>query len=173
PGSISLKHLLALRDYWTPLKIYNLIQCEIEKRIRVLQTYAMPYVAVIDVTNACNLRCPGCRTGVGIRGRNSTLLDINQVHNFLNELGKYLLIAHLYNWGEPLLHPRASEIVQTVQERRIFSSISSNLNIKDFKKIEAVCDAGLDHLLISADGATEESYRRYRVGGSFELVLEN
>ena len=172
-GSIALKHLLALRDYWTPLKIYNLILCEIEKRGQILNTHSMPYIAKIDVTNACNLRCPGCPTGAGILGRQKTVLDLNRLEKFLKETAKYLFIAHLYNWGETLLHPQAPEIVKMVHDRKIFTSISSNLNLKDFSKIEAVCEAGLDHIIISADGATEESYKKYRVGGNFELVLDN
>jgi len=168
-----MKHLLALRDYWTPTKLYNIARCEIEKRFRVTHTRAMPYTATIDVTNACNLRCPGCPTGIGIVGRKKTMMDLHHLQIFLDQAGPYLVIAHLYNWGESLLHPQAVAIVKMIHDWRIFTSISSNLNIKDFSKIKAVCDAGLDHLIISADGATSDSYRKYRVGGDFELVLEN
>ncbi len=172
-GQISSKHLLALRDYWTPARLWNLLQCEVEKRRRVLNTRAMPYVAVIDVTNACNLRCPGCPTGAGIYGRPKTLLDLGRLERFLDETGRYLLLANLYNWGETLLHPQAPDIVKMVHARRIFTSISTNLNIRNPDRLDAICDAGLDYLIISADGATPESYRKYRVGGDFDLVLSN
>ena len=172
-GQIYSKHLLALRDYWTPLKLWNLLHCELEKRRRTISTQAMPYVAVIDVTNACNLRCPGCPSGAGVYGRPKTMLDLGRLARFLDETGRYLLLASLYNWGETLLHPQAPEIVKMVHERRIFTSISTNLNIRNLDRLNAICDAGLDYLIISADGATPESYRKYRVGGDFELVLSN
>jgi MoaA/NifB/PqqE/SkfB family radical SAM enzyme len=172
-GTLTRRHWIALRDYWTPRKLLNLAVCEAEKRMHVVSPRAMPYTATIDVTNACNLRCPGCPTGAGIVGRPKQMLDLDRLDRFLDETGKYLLITHLYNWGETLLHPRAAEIVERVHRRRIFTSISSNLNIRDFGVIERVCDAGLDHLIVSADGATAETYRRYRVRGDFELVKEN
>lgn len=172
-GQIYSKHLLALRDYWTPLKLWNLLHCELEKRRRTISTQAMPYVAVIDVTNTCNLRCPGCPSGAGVYGRPKTMLDLGRLARFLDETGRYLLLASLYNWGETLLHPQAPEIVKMVHERRIFTSISTNLNIRNLDRLNAICDAGLDYLIISADGATPESYRKYRVGGDFELVLSN
>lgn len=172
-GSLTQRHWMALRDYWTPRKLLNLALCEAEKRMHVLNPRGMPYTATIDVTNSCNLRCPGCPTGAGIVGRPKQMLDLGRLERFLDETGKYLLIANLFNWGETLLHPHAAQIVEMVHRRRIFTSISSNLNIRDFGVIERVCDAGLDYLLISADGATAESYARYRVRGDFALVKEN
>lgn len=172
-GSITPRHLHALRDYWTPRKLLNLLLCEAEKRAGVANPRSMPYTATIDVTNACNLRCPGCPTGSGIVGRPKQMLEMEQLDRFLDQTGKYLLMAHLFNWGESLLHPRIAEIVDRVHRRRIFTTISSNLNIRGFDVIARVCDAGLDHLIISADGATAETYRRYRVGGDFELVKRN
>jgi pyruvate-formate lyase-activating enzyme len=171
-GSITPRHLHALRGYWTPRKLLNLLLCEAEKRARVANPRSMPYTATIDVTNACNLRCPGCPTGSGIVGRPRQMLSMEHLDRFLDEAGKYLFMAHLFNWGESLLHPRIAEVVERVHRRRIYTTISSNLNVR-FEVIREVCDAGLDYLTVSADGATAESYRRYRVGGDFERVKEN
>lgn len=171
-GSVTLKHWLALRRYSTPRKLLNMALCEAEKRLRVASPRSMPYAATIDVTNACNLRCPGCPTGVGIQGRPKTLLSLEHVQKLLDEMSPYLLIANLYNWGETLLHRDAGAIVSAFHEARVFTSISSNMIVK-FDAIERVCDAGLDHLIISADGATRESYPVYRVGGDFDLLVEN
>lgn len=172
-GSVSRRHLIALRDYWTPRKLLNLLLCEVEKCANVVNPRSMPYTATVDVTNACNLRCPGCPTGAGIVGRPKQMLHLGHLDRFLDEAGKYLFIANLFNWGESLLHPQIAEVVDRVHRRRIFTSISSNLNIRDFRVIERVCDAELDYLLISADGATAESYRKYRVSGNFALMTEN
>ena len=171
-GSVTQKHWLALRRYSTPRKLFNMALCEVEKRLRVARPRSMPYAATIDVTNACNLRCPGCPTGVGIQGRPKTLLSAEHLRRFLDEMSPYLLIANLYNWGETLLHREAGSIVAAFHDADIFTSISSNMIVK-FEAIESVCDAGLDHLIISADGATRASYPIYRVGGDFDLLVEN
>lgn len=172
-GSISRKHLVALRDYWTPKKLFNLVRCIIEEITLSLETHAMPFTATIDVTNACNLRCPGCPTGLGLVGREKSMLKPDDLQKFLDQTADYLLIAHLYNWGETLLHPHVGQIVKMVHERKIFTSISSHLSIDNPERVEEICESGLDHIIVSVDGATERTYQQYRRGGNFELVLEN
>lgn len=172
-GSISRKHLIALRDYWTPKKLANLAQCFFEEKTLALETRAMPFTATIDVTNACNLRCPGCPTGLGLVGRKKSMLKSDDLQKVLDQTADYLLVAHLYNWGETLLHPHVGEIVRMVHERRIFTSISSHLSLNDPDRVEEICESGLDHLIVSVDGATQKTYQQYRRGGNLELVLQN
>ncbi len=146
-GALGRKQLLAVRSYGTPAKLLNMLLCEVEMRAGAVKTRAMPYTAVVDVANACNLRCPGYPTGLGLKGRPGTFLDLEMLRSFLEQTADYLLIANLFNWGEPLLHPRVAD--------------------------EEICDAGLDHLVVSADGAAGASYAAYRRGGDFDLVLNN
>lgn len=172
-GSFGRKQILAVRKYGSSEKLLNLLHCEMENRTRAVRTSAMPYTAIVDVTNICNLRCPGCPTGLGLKGRQGTFLDLRHLRTFLDQTADALIIANLFNWGESSLHPEAADIVSSVHERGIFTSISSNLNIRDPQRLEDLCDAGLDHLLVSVDGATEASYSKYRRGGDFDLVLNN
>jgi MoaA/NifB/PqqE/SkfB family radical SAM enzyme len=109
---------------------------------------------------------PGKQDGLGLKGRKSGYIDLGHIDKLLDETGEYLIIANLYNWGETLLHPAAAEIVKRFHERGIFTSISSNLNLRNFNTIKSVCDAGLDHIIISADGISESRYTEYRKGGN-------
>jgi MoaA/NifB/PqqE/SkfB family radical SAM enzyme len=170
---IGRKHLDALFRYATARKIINLVRCEVEKRCRLTRTGAMPFTATIDVTNLCNLSCPFCPTGAGYMRRQRMFLDLSLLRKFLDEAGPYLFIAHLYNWGETLLHPEAPQIVREVRQRRIATSVSTNLNIKDDTVLERICEAGVDHVIASVDGASQATYEKYRVQGDFELVLRN
>ncbi len=172
-GRASYTHFKALTNYSTPLKLKNLLLCEYEKRKKVISPKSMPYTVTVDITNICNLKCPLCPTGRKFYGRKPSYNKIKDLETFLDEVGKYLIYANLYNWGEPLLHPKIDEIVKLFHSRKIHTSISSNLNIKDKDKIINVCDAGLDHIIISADGANEDIYQIYRKGGNFNLLLEN
>jgi hypothetical protein len=172
-GRPGLKHLRAVLEYATPRKLANLALCEWEKARRVATPRSMPYTATIDVTNVCNLRCPHCPTGAGLLGRKPSMLDLGLLRRFLDESGPYLFIAYLYNWGETLLHQDAAEIVRTVHERRISTSLSSHLSVARGQVLDDVCDAGLDHLIASIDGATAAVYEQYRRRGDFDLVLEN
>lgn len=167
------RHLRAVLRYGSVRKLQNLALCEWEKARRVARPRSMPYSAPIDVTNACNLRCPHCPTGAGITGRPATMLRLETLSRFLHEVGDYLFMAHLFNWGETLLHPQAAEVIRLVHERRVFTSMASHLSVKRAGGMDDVVDAGLDHLIASIDGATSETYGAYRRRGNLELVLEN
>lgn len=151
----------------------NLALCQVEKRAKPLNPRSRPYQANIDLSNACSLRCPYCPTGVREFGRKPGFIDPEHVAALLDEFGDYLYIAYLYSWGEPLMHPKVAEIVAMVRSRRVLTDISTHFNLKNRDMLEAVCDAGLDHLKLSIDGASQEVYARYRVGGKIDQVIEN
>lgn len=167
------KGIRCVLNYSTPKKFANLLLVQIEKRLRSIPVSAFPYRSAIDVTNACNLKCTYCPTGNRHYGRKVQMITLDTVEQFLDELGDYMYLVDLFNWGDPLLHSQIGEIISMVHKRRIFTRVSSSLSVKDRGQMEAICDAGLDHLQLSIDGATQEVYEQYRVGGNLELVLDN
>jgi hypothetical protein len=172
-GGFSAKHLDVLRRYSSARKLVNIARCEGEKRLGMVRPGAMPYTATVDVTNVCNLKCPHCPTGIGLPGRKASMLKLDRIEKLLDEVGDYLMMAHLYNWGETLLHPQAPAIVKMFHDRRIYTTISSNLSLKKGEVLDAVCAAGLDRLILSIDGASQDTYEQYRVKGDLDLVFSN
>jgi len=51
--------------------------------------------------------------------------------------------------------------------------ISSNMNVFSEWHAEQMVRSGLEHLIVAIDGATQESYARYRIGGSLDKVIDN
>ena len=100
-------------------------------------------------------------------------MSLELVEQILDEIGDKLVIAYLYNWGEPLLNKNVGAIVSAFHKRGIFTSLSSNLSLRCKDRLEDICDAGLDHLDPSIDGATQEVYQKYRKGGDLQLALDN
>jgi len=165
---------LGVLKYLTPLKLSNLLVREIEKLKRADLPKGFPYHTVIDIINACNLRCPYCPTGRRQNsGRNRRVIDIDLVETFLNNIGDYLIMADLFNWGEPLLHPQIEDIVKMVHKRRIFIQISTNLNIRNKQILEKICSTGLDFMIVSISGTTQKVYEKYHITGEIDLVLDN
>ena len=165
---------LGALTYVTPRKALNLALCEREKQRREARPRSRPYLAVIDAANLCGLRCPYCPTGCRRdSGRRTRLIDVDMVRGLLDELDRDLISANLFNWGEPFLHPRLAEIVSLCHDRGVYTNVSTNLNIRRPDRINDVCDAGLDYLLVSVSGATQPTYEQYHRGGRLELVLEN
>lgn len=167
------KGIRAVMRYSTPRKLANLIRAKVEQYTRALAPKSFPYRAAVDVVNTCNLKCTLCPTGQRHFGRDVQLMAIERLDQLLEEFGDYLYMVDFFNWGEPLLHPRIGEFVSRVHQRRIFTRISSNLSLPNRGQFDAICDAGLDYMLLSIDGASQDVYEQYRRSGKLDLVLEN
>jgi len=160
--------------YLTPAKAANLLHCEWEKLWRRPRVRSKPYIAVVDLTNTCNLRCPWCPTGSRRpSGRPPHFIDLDLVQGLLDAYGDHLLTAALFHWGEPLLHPRVADIVRMFHDRRIFTSLSSHLNLSSPQRLAAVAEAGLDYLIVSLSGASPAVYEDYHRRGDLALVLDH
>ena len=160
--------------YLTPHKVRNILLCEIEKHRRVVRPRALPYIAILDVMNACNLRCPFCPTGNRRdSGRPLGGMDVSIVRRLLDELGDELVCANLFNWGEPLLHPEIAGMVRMIRRRGIMTSLSTNLSLDRPEVLRQLCDARLDHVIVSVSGARQETHERYHRGSRLERVLAN
>ncbi len=104
----------------------------------------------VDIVGACNLRCPSCPRG------NFTPSDVVQstpdaglmtfelykdIIRKIKEDGPSLNPqVHLYNWGEPLLHPEIAKFVEYTLDQGIYCGLSANLNYD--KTVRDVVRAG-------------------------------
>jgi radical SAM protein with 4Fe4S-binding SPASM domain len=132
-----------------------------------------PTHIIADVTNICNLRCPLCPTGAGVPGRKKGMMPLSTFRKIIDETGKYLISIDLFNWGEPLLNEDIYDMITYAHERHIVTSVSTNFQHFSEEYAERLISSGLDILILSIDGASQESYEKYRVGGDFRKVIEN
>ena len=83
-------------------------------------------------------------------------------------------VVILFNWGEPLLHHEIFNIIKETASRNIYTITHTNFSIKQKPGFfEKLVESGLHQLVISADGASQESYEKYRVKGNFNWVINN
>jgi radical SAM protein with 4Fe4S-binding SPASM domain len=90
----------------------------------------------------------------------------------IDELKDTLTYLTFYFQGEPYLHPRFLSLVRYAADRSIFTSTSTNAHYLNDANARATVESGLNRLIISVDGTTQEVYESYRVGGSLEKVIE-
>ena len=114
-----------------------------------------------------------CPTGRGEtqieRGKYFMTFDIFK--KIIDEVGEYLFEVDFYFWGEPLLNKDIFNMIEYAHKRNIRTRISTNFSFTvDFDRL---IQSGLDEIIISCDGASEETYKIYRVGGNFQKVLRN
>jgi MoaA/NifB/PqqE/SkfB family radical SAM enzyme len=152
----------------------NLYLVRLQKGLGSLHLYGSPIKLTIEASNACNLRCPYCFTGAGEVGRQKTMLQMPLYKKALDELGDRLFVVEFYNWGEPLLNKNIFEMIRIASDRKVSTMISTNFSLPfDEERAEKLVESRLAVLGVSLDGAWQESYEQYRVGGNLETILRN
>jgi len=134
------------------------------------RVYGHPVRLVIEPTNHCNLSCPLCPAGRDNKGHERGMMKLEDFKAIIDEVGEYLFEIDLYDFGESLLNPRIYEMIEYASRKNIRTNLSSNLNVGN---IEKLVRSGLSRLIVSIDGASQETYKKYRVYGDYDRVMEN
>lgn len=132
----------------------------------------MPVSMAIEPTTACNLKCPECPSGLRSFTRPTGKLHLQQYQQLIDEIASKTTYLTFYFQGEPYLNPDFLEMVSYAQKRKMYTATSTNAHFLDEMQAEATIKSGLDRLIISIDGTTQETYESYRKEGQLSKVLE-
>jgi hypothetical protein len=146
--------------------------------IRPLDAGPLPGRMFIECTAACNISCHEacCAPETGItRTRQAGMLDFELFRNVIDEVGPSLGRIDFFNYGEAFLHKRAIEMCEYIKTRypHVYLYTSTNGLAFTADQCRRLVHSGIDEVTFSIDGATPESYARYRKRGRFELALGN
>ncbi len=145
----------------------NFLLSRLEARQRVLRPWSYPIALQLEPTVRCQLSCPLCPRERVNGSDGEGLMPFDAYARLLAEVGPRLLAIAFWQWGEPLLHPRLSEMVALAKRHGILTLLATNGQTDpDEARLGELCDAGLDMLIVALDGVTEEVYRQFRRGGS-------
>ena len=164
-----LRHLSVRRFFNLAALKFSFHYSKITKRA---VTFGKPFSLSIEPTTACNLGCPACPSGLKIFTRPTGKLDLTEHKQWLNQLAPTVFYINYYFQGEPFLHPQFLDIVKSAKEKRIYTATSTNAHFIDDKKAKEIVSSGLDRLIISIDGLTQETYESYRVNGTLQKVID-
>jgi MoaA/NifB/PqqE/SkfB family radical SAM enzyme len=78
-----------------------------------------------------------------------------------------------YGIGEPLMHPAIFEMIRITRDAGIRTGLSTNATFLDSNRAGQLLDSGLDYLILAFDGATPETYEKYRAGATFQKTRDN
>jgi radical SAM protein with 4Fe4S-binding SPASM domain len=126
----------------------------------------------IEPTTACNLRCPECPSGLRQFSRKTGSLNIDFFRKTIDQVYKDLSFLIFYFQGEPFLNPNFLEMVTYAHKKNIFTITSTNAHFLSPEVARKTVLSGLDRLIISIDGTTQEVYEQYRKEGNLAKVLE-
>lgn len=134
--------------------------------------WGTPLSISLEPTTSCNLRCPECPSGLRSFTRPTGMLEDKLFTHIIDQLHNRLLYLIFYFQGEPYLHKQFLELVKYATSKGIYTATSTNAHYLDDKNAKATVESGLDRLIVSIDGTTQDVYASYRVGGKLDKVLE-
>jgi len=174
---IKLQHLFHMLRYASVCKLFNLFKLTVSFLLSSLKIQhfmnCYPYFVSIETTDFCNLHCPECP--VGRRKKpNHTKSSFNYTlyKKLIDELSPTLLHAILYFQGEPFLNNRFFELIRLTHDSDIYSSTSTNGQFLNEDTAKKIVLSGLDKLIISIDGTTQQVYETYRAGGNLQKITD-
>jgi len=90
----------------------------------------------------------------------------------IDQLSKDLFYLVFYFQGEPYLNPGFLDMVNYASDKKIYTATSTNAHYLNDENARRTIESGLDRLIISIDGTTQDVYKQYRIGGQLDKVIE-
>jgi MoaA/NifB/PqqE/SkfB family radical SAM enzyme len=142
-----------------------------------VEVLSKPLGLVVDPINNCNLACPGCVHSARSRSGKlfqwpSGMLSEDCFRSLMRRHGPWALELMLCNYGEPLLNPNTPKFIAQARSYLMRTGLSTNMTARRFDA-RAYVESGLDFMTVSLDGATQETYQRYRRDGDLEQAFSN
>lgn len=160
---------LSPRRSWNWLKVISSFY--ISKWTRRPVQWGLPISMSFEPTTSCNLRCPECPSGLRSFTRPKGMLEKRFFKDMIDQMAPELIYLTFYFQGEPYLNPDFLEMVRYAHLKKIYTATSTNAHFLDEENAKRTVESGLDRLIISLDGTTQEVYSQYRIGGNLEKVL--
>lgn len=135
----------------------------------------VPEKVRLDFSTVCQLRCAGCFFQ---KGKSDNLgrgfLSVENFKYFL-EMHPFIREIEISNWGEPFLNPNIIDMIQIAKSKGVALTCwnGSNFNTISDELIHALVDYEFRVIVLSIDGACQETYSKYRLGGDFNQVMDN
>lgn len=134
--------------------------------------WGLPFSISFEPTTACNLRCPECPSGLRQFTRDTGNLKQDFFRETIDQLAGELFYLTFYFQGEPYINPNFLDMVAYANKKRIYTATSTNAHFLDDENAKRTIESGLDRLIISIDGTTQETYESYRKAGKLDKVIE-
>ena len=127
--------------------------------------WGYPFTISIEPTTACNLECPECPSGLRSFSRPTGNLKTDFFRKVIDENQQRLIYLIFYFQGEPYINPKFLEMVQYANQKGIYTITSTNGHFLNEDNAKKTIESGLNRLIISIDGTTQEVYEQYRKKG--------
>lgn len=131
---------------------------------------AKPRALFVELTRACNLSCPMCRTPGSVSpSQRMTEATFSYIQDTLLPHAE---LVDLRGWGESLLLPDFSARLKAVHDMGCKTRIVSNLSVDRPRVIETLSEYGT-YVAASIDAVNDVTLRTLRRGANPRLIFDN
>jgi radical SAM protein with 4Fe4S-binding SPASM domain len=166
----NLARCFTIRRAWNLLLLF--VSYALSEWTRRPVVLGRPYTLTIEPTNRCNLSCPECPSGNGTLVRPLGSMALDDFVRLVDAVAQHAFYLQLFFQGEPFINKSLLDMVAHARSRRMYVAISTNAHFITERVAAELLDRGVDRIIVSLDGTSEESYRAYRVGGSLAKVRD-
>lgn len=143
------------------------------KRFLPDKTRFLPTSAEFEITTYCNLNCIMCRKTFEIsENLDRKHMDMRLLETLLERL-PFIELISLCGAGEPILHPRITEVAEKIKGSNRKLSIFTNGMTMDASLARELVRIPVDEIIFSIDAARQETYEPIRAGGNIDRVIAN
>jgi PqqA peptide cyclase len=115
-----------------------------------------PLALIAEVTHRCPLHCVYCSNPVQLTATDSEL-STGEWNDVFQQCGKLGMLHAHFTGGEPLARADLAELIAAARSAGLYTNlITSGIGLND-KRLQALVDAGLDHIQISFQDSSEEA----------------
>ena len=126
-----------------------------------------PMMLVLSFAYPCNALCPHCPyTNSNIRKeyRDAPYMPVEIFKKIADESGPYGAYLRISGGGEPMLHPKATELLVYAKQKGCKIGLITNGSKFDEANSRALLTAGVDMIEFSVDACDRETYDWVRKG---------
>lgn len=134
--------------------------------------WGKPMSLSVEPTTACNLECPQCPSGLRSFSRPVGNLRFENFVNYTTSSLKDLSFMTFYFQGEPFINGDLLRMIEFASKAGVYTMSSTNAHFLTPQISAKVVLSGLDRLVISIDGVTQEVYQQYRINGELDKVIQ-
>ena len=163
----------------TRSRVSNAIRCYVNyalSRFGLVRNSHLPLFVSVEPAAVCQLRCPACPVGLRddetSRSRDfERTMSCEVWHRVLAEIRDTAFVVQFYFQGEPLLNKDLPQMIKEAHEAGLYTIVSTNAQAMTAYLAEQLVAAGLNRIIVSMDGLSDESYNAYRIGGSLTQCI--
>ena len=142
-------------------------------QINAIDFNQRPFIAIWEVTQACDLACVHCRASAQ-PNRHPLELTTDEGKQLIHQVAELKVPVFVLTGGDPIKRPDLFELIDHARQVGVRVSLTPSatpLLTKDI--VVRLKDAGLARLAVSMDGASAETHDAFRgLSGSFTKTLD-